>query len=164
MKIALAGNVGSGKSTIAEQLSNRGFYLLSYTELIKEEVASAMAATGVTQDEKEALDSIHKDKEFYRRLLISWADATGWSTGERLKRILPVMTEENIVLDNIRFLKQAEIVKKFGFIVVKLEGGESIGEAYDEEFRDYQFDAIIPWMENIEKRVEYILQTRPKIT
>ena len=158
MKIALAGHVGSGKSTIAEELSNKGFYLLSYTELIKEEVADAMVAVGVTKDEKEALNNIHKDKEFYRPLLISWADATGWSTGERLKKILPVLTEENIVLDNVRFLKQAEIVKEVGFKLIKLEGGESIGEAYDEEFANYQFDAVIPWMENVEKRVEYILQ------
>lgn len=164
MKIALAGNVGSGKSTIAEELSTKGFYLLSYTELIKEEVADAMAAVGVTTDAKEALDNIHKDKEFYRRLLISWADATGWSTGERLKIFLPVLTEEHIVLDNLRFLKQAEIVKQFGFVTVQLEGGESIGEAYDDEFRDYHFDAVIPWMDNVEERVEYILQVVPKIT
>ena len=157
MKIALAGNVNSGKSTIAEGLSNRGFYLLSYTELIKEEVARAMAATGVTLDEKEALNKIHKDKEFYRRLLIAWADATGWSTGERLENLLNNLHEENVVMDNIRFLRQAEIMKQGGFKIVQLEGGESIGEAYDDEFKDYQFDAVIPWMENIEERVEYIL-------
>ena len=157
MKIALAGNVGSGKSTIAEYLSNNGFYLLNYTELIKEEVAQAMAAVGVIQDAQEALDKIHKDKEFYRSLLISWADATGWSTGERLRKILPNLTEENIVLDNIRFLKQAEIVKEAEFITLKLEGGQSIGEAYDKEFENYQFDAVIPWMERVEERVKYII-------
>ena len=157
MKIALAGNVGSGKSTIAERLSNNGFYLLNYTELIKEEVADAMAAVGVTKDAQQALDLIHREKEFYRSLLISWADATGWSTGERLKKILPNLQEENIVLDNIRFLRQAEIVKEYGFKVIKLEGGQSIGEAYDEEFKDYSFDAVVPWKENVEERVKYIL-------
>lgn len=163
MKIALAGNVGSGKSTIAEHLQNKGFYLLNYTELIKEEVARAMTAVDVTQDERDALDKIHKDKEFYRPLLIAWADATGWSTGERLKKILEHLNIENIVLDNVRFHSQAEIVNEYGFKIIKLEGGESIGEAYDKEFADYAFDSVIPWMGNVDERVKLILDTLPTL-
>lgn len=163
MKIALAGNVGSGKSTIAEHLQNKGFYLLNYTELIKEEVADAMVAVGVFTTTKEALDNIHKDKEFFRPLLIAWADTTGWSTGERLKKILEHLNIENIVLDNVRFHSQAEIVNEYGFKIIKLEGGESIGEAYDKEFANYQFDAVIPWMENLDERVKLILDTLPTL-
>ena len=158
MRIALAGNVESGKSTIALELQKRGYHFLNYTELIKKEVANALADVGVTSTFEEALEKLHTEKDFYRPLLIAWADTTGWSSGERLKVLLESLQTGDVVLDNIRFLKQADIVKAAGFLILKLEGGKSVGEAYDKEFATYQFDGVIPWMENVEKRVEYILQ------
>lgn len=163
MRIALAGNVESGKSTIAQELQKRGYHFLNYTELIKKEVANAMADVGVTSTFEEALDKLHNEKEFYRPLLIAWADTTGWSTGERLKGLLDSLQTDDVVLDNIRFLRQAEIVKAAGFFVLKLDGGKSIGEAYDKEFENYHFDAEIPWMENVQKRIEYILTIIPQL-
>jgi adenylate kinase family enzyme len=163
MRIALAGNVESGKSTIAAQLQKRGYHFLNYTELIKKELANAMADVGVTSTFEEALEKLHKEKEFYRPLLIAWADTTGWSTGDRLKGLLDSLQTGDVVLDNIRFLRQAEIVKAAGFIILKLEGGKSVGEAYDKEFEHYHFDAVIPWMENVEKRIEYILAIIPQL-
>ena len=157
MRIALAGNVESGKSTVALELQKHEYHFLNYTELIKKELANAMADVGVTNSFEDALGKLHNEKEFYRPLLIAWADTTGWSTGERLKILLDSLQTGDVVLDNIRFLKQAEIVKSAGFLILKLEGGKSVGEAYDKEFENYQFDAVIPWMENVEGRVTYIL-------
>jgi len=154
MKIALAGNIGSGKSTIAKEFEKRGYYLLNYAELIKEEVAKALVLTNA-EIEQDVLDKIHKEKEFYRPLLIAWADTTGWSTGERLRKILPTINKENIVMDNVRFLKQAEIVKNSGFKISKLEGGDRNDIP---ELANFHFDAEIPWMGSVEERMEYILK------
>lgn len=160
MKIALCGNIGSGKSTVASELSQKDYYLLSYTELIKNEVARAMTATQVTASEKEALEKIHTQKEFYRPLLVAWADTCGWSDGKQLTKILPTLSAENIVMDNIRFLAQAHIVKQNGFLIFKLSGGDRMDIP---ELADFPFDAVIPWMENVEERIQYILDYLKKL-
>lgn len=155
MRVALSGNIGSGKTSISSEFEKRGYYLLNYAELIKQEVAKGMACLKVTSSQQEALEKIKSQKEFYRPLLVAWADCCGFSDGEKLKKILLTLKDENIVMDNIRFLKQAEIVKKYGFVILKLEGGDRNDIP---ELANFHFDAVIPWMESVEKRMKYILK------
>lgn len=163
LKIALSGNIGSGKSTIAKEFEKKEYYLLSYTQRIKEEVASAMQATGVVESKEEALRKFQEHKELYRPLLISWADCCGWSDGSRLKGFLQNLDKENVVLDNLRYIAQANIVKQAGFITIRLEGGNRVDVPSERSLDNYPFDLTIPWMENVGKRIEYILQLLPNL-
>ena len=163
MKIALAGQMGSGKSSVAKELEKRGFYLLNYKELIKEEVAKAMAAVGVRVTSEEALEKIHTDKEFYRPLLIAWADTTGWSDASRLETFLKELDKENIVLDNVRLLVQAEMVRVNGFIVIKLQGGNASDFLHEHDLDQFNFDAEIAWEDTVEQKVDKIIQVATEL-
>ena len=160
VRVALAGNIGSGKSTVAKELSTEGFFLLNYTELIKEEVAKAMVSVGVFTTIEDALEQIKLKKEFYRPLLVAWADTCGWSDGKQLENFLKEMQEKAVVLDNLRYLAQADIVKRHGFLVFKLEGGNRMDIP---ELINFHFDATIPWMESLEKRMKYVMHLLPTL-
>lgn len=163
MKIAVSGYIDSGKSTIAREFEKKGFYLLNYTEQIKDEVAKAMAAVGVAKTREAASEEIHGEIEFYRPLLIAWADACGWSDGSRLKLLLPEVYQEHIVLDNIRFLAQANIVKEAGFVTVRLEGGRKTDLPSERDLDSYKFDITVPWMDTVEERMDYIQKELDKL-
>ena len=123
-KIALHGGLKSGKSTLAKSLEERGFQYLNYTDLIKQMLAEALAAIGVHV----TVDEIRANKEKFRQLIIEFAAVVGFNDGFGIDRMLSEIKPDvtGVVFDNVRFLKQWEILQPEGFVLVRLTTPERI--------------------------------------
>ncbi len=156
MKIALCGNRRSGKTAFTEYLvRERGFVGVSYTTLIKMELATALALADTlfeTEDLHDRADALLEqmlaDKERYRDLIVAWADVRGWSGGAPLDKMLKDYADswmggwahQNIVIDNVRFPEQADVCRKYGFLIVRLAGGAHVDIPSERSMDGYRVD------------------------
>lgn len=124
LKLAIHGPLKSGKSSLAQALQDRGFQVLNYTDLLKQYLSEALAAIGI----QVSVEEMHADKEKYRQLLIEFATVIGFDDGFGIDRMLSEIKPdaEGVVLDNVRFQKQYDLLKPEGFVLVRLTTPERV--------------------------------------
>lgn len=124
--VALTGDIKSGKTTVAEALSrDHGFYLLSYTNVLKAHLAGALTQAGMTT----TLGDILRHKERYRGLLQEWGAVVGFNHGGKfLSDTLASVPDgmPGVVFDCVRTDEQAQLVRAVGFTVVRLHAKRAI--------------------------------------
>lgn len=159
-KLALSGNQKSGKSAFSRWLrDNQGFTILDHTGAIKESLSLALANTLQEnyQYHRNLLEEI-KTKESYRTLLIEWARVTGCNEGRVLEPLLKeyAYSLENLVVDNIRYPAQADMARKSGYQIIRIEGGKYFDIESERAMDEYEFDKVLdasqyefPWYESL---------------
>lgn len=121
MKIALYGKPCSGKTTFANYLRDtHGFYKMDFTDLIKETVVDMLnfANLDIT------VEDVHKEKERFRPLLQTVAATLGFDEGYGVDQVIAKWVDagcpQNVVFDNVRYMKQYERLVPYGFVLVEL--------------------------------------------
>ena len=111
MKIAITGKMGSGKSYLADKISNKyGFYIASFAGRVKELA-------------KELFNMVGKD----RGLLINFATKMREIDSEVWIRTMlkSIKGKENVIVDDLRLKNEYDILRVNGWYIVKLEIDEN---------------------------------------
>ncbi|GHO44552.1 hypothetical protein [Ktedonospora formicarum] len=120
IKVALAGGLGSGKTTLAHALEARGFVLVNFTGWLKELYSRALSSIGYSVTVEEIL----ANKENYRVHLQHFADMIEWQTDPTyVSQCIDETAIEwyrGIVFDNVRTEVQAREAQRRGFTVIEL--------------------------------------------
>jgi len=162
MKIAFVGRAGSGKSTVAEYLVTRhGFVRLSFATKIKEFACQIL---------QRPIDKFNpSDRSFLQELgtIARRADPDVWLKWMELEIAALESENENIVVDDCRFIREGAFLKKHGFTLIKLGGrayemGEKLMKHVSETELDriacdFTLDAGVPLKEEF-KALEKILK------
>ena len=118
-RIALTGPMGSGKTTIAKELSTHHAYqLVSFTDWLK-----SLAVVVLQKLVKVSVEDIVNNKEVYRPFLKEFGHVIGYDTHPKYIDALLEQTDlsKPVVFDNVRHQKQAEHLKqKYGFLIVRI--------------------------------------------
>ena len=119
-RIALAGDLYTGKTTLAQTLEQRGWHLLDHTGLLKELGSIALTAAGFPV----TVADIVANKDHYRLFLQELGTAVGWDEGAGIRRLLARWeaqgAPEPVVLESVRTAAQWRILAKAGFGLVRL--------------------------------------------
>jgi hypothetical protein len=166
-KVALCGNPGSGKSTIAQAWADKvGGVRLSFAQGLRMEVANALAgADSIGAPDRIAFVADHHlramqdpaTKDQYRELLQRWGvwrrsrDENYWV--RPLEMALAYYPTRPIVIDDCRFTNEYEMLKGENFTFVVLDDGETVREMTPEQaaheseayWRDFSFDFNLPY-------------------
>lgn len=113
MKIGLVGKAGVGKTTFADILVEKyGFKRLSFAKKLKE-VTSIIFGRPVDKA---------RDRWFLQTLgeLARAVDSSVWI--KHVYREMVALKNENIVIDDVRYLNEAEFLRDHGFILIRLYG------------------------------------------
>jgi hypothetical protein len=115
-RVAVRGVLFSGKTTTAEALEARGFHFISFTDSLKAMAAHALSAS---------VADILADKEHYRPFLQQLGHLAGFDEGLTIPALLHEQFERHghdadYVFDNVRFLAQWDILKRYDFTLVQL--------------------------------------------
>jgi hypothetical protein len=128
MRIALHGPMYSGKTTLARKLeSAHGFTLVNYTDYLKSLAVKALNALG----QLTSVEEIAANKTKYRPFLQDLGTLLDFDGGKYVGQCLfeqspicltgdPLGLPEHIVFDNVRTLAQLDILKKYGFRLLRL--------------------------------------------
>lgn len=119
--IGITGKAGSGKTTAANVLADRGFKKLSFATPLKE-IAKAFGCSGEEDD---------RNRELYQKLgtdVGRWYDKDIW-VKKMAQRILDIeeasiayQDQTMIVIDDVRFDNEAMLIKKLDGFVIELKG------------------------------------------
>src|SRR5258706_3413216 len=119
--IALNGPIYSGKSTLAEELTKRGYMPIIFTDLLKQLYAAALTLAG----RPTTVEDIKARKDYFRRALQDFGAHIGFDDDPHFVSIALrpwyAAGRPPMVLDNPRTDEQAEALHKHGISVVKLD-------------------------------------------
>jgi hypothetical protein len=142
MKIAILGKAGSGKSTLSDKLVNELQYKrLSFAGKMKEFVEAILMRP---LDKSNPLD-----REFIQRFgtdLCRKRDPEVWIKHFALtyKETIQKQVDKRVVVDDCRFLNEAEFLRKEGFMFVKLTGrGYDMGDLGKHQ-SETELEQIVP--------------------
>lgn len=123
VKVAMTGQIFSGKSTVCHILETYGFYFIDYTGLLKLFAAQAIElATGVPVTQ----EYIATHKKDYRYFLQAYGSALRFEDGFGIARVIQEWRDagepENVAFDNIRSAKQFDTLLALdpNYILVKI--------------------------------------------
>jgi hypothetical protein len=126
MRYALTGPMYSGKTSLAHALADvHGFALVNYTDYLKELAANALSYIGV----ETTVRGIKEDKAKYRSFLQDLGTLVDFDNGAYVQRCLVEQAmdrtgfnglNEDIVFDNVRTQAQFDILRDYGFQLVRL--------------------------------------------
>ena len=125
MRYALTGPMYSGKTSLAHELADvNGFALVNYTDYLKELAANALSYIGVTT----TTPQIKENKAKYRSFLQDLGTLVDFDNGAYVEQCLIEQAEDpyglgiakDIVFDNVRTQAQFDILKQWGFVLVRL--------------------------------------------
>jgi len=159
MIIGLSGKKGSGKSTVAEYLHRRldGAERLSFAFKLKLLAQECFGATpsqvGGSEDQKNTITECGlTGRELMQRIgsgmRAIWPQCwiRAWET-----EVVGMWAEDGaafpIIVDDVRYRNEVDVIKKMGGIVIRLTRAPHDGDFHPSEVSldDYdQFDAIIP--------------------
>jgi len=124
IKIALAGNFYSGKTSIARTLGACGWTVLDVTQNLKLILVNMLQSQGFHID----LNEIVQNKDKYRSLLQELGIVIDWDLGLGVQMALDKWRKAGAktpaVLDAVRTVGQWKLLEKEGFILVRLNIGE----------------------------------------
>jgi len=149
MKIALIGKAGCGKTTLAIFLVNTyGYNRLSFATPIKKLAQSVIFWRPLDKKKDRAFLQAFGDgaRNSDKTVWIRWLE---WDL--RTLEDVPPLFEKNIVLDDCRYLNEAQFLRDNGFILVRLRGkgydlkgkrGSHVSEVdLDNYEADYELDS-----------------------
>lgn len=149
--IALSGHAGSGKSTAAAFLQDRGYTLVKFAAPLK----AMCRAVGLTDEQIEGslkerpLDWLQgkSPRQFMQMLGTEFGrDCIGphfW-VGLWERAALEVLDEGGrVVCDDCRFANEADAVRKLGGVVVRLAGRGGLAGGHASESMDWEPDAVL---------------------
>lgn len=149
--IALSGPAGSGKSTAAAYLQQRGYTLVKFAGPLK----AMCRAIGLGDEHIEGslkerpLDWLQgkSPREFMQMLGTEFGrDCIGlhfW-VGLWERAALDVLDDGGrVVCDDCRFANEADAVRKLGGVVVRLAGRGRLAEGHASESMDWEADAVL---------------------
>lgn len=149
--LALSGPAGSGKSTAAAYLQQRGYTLIKFAGPLK----AMCQAIGFTDwhieggGKERPLDWLQgkSPREFMQRLGTEFGrDCIGahfW-VGLWERAALDVLDDGgSVVCDDCRFANEADAVRKLGGVVVRLAGRGGIAGSHESESMDWEPDRVI---------------------
>ncbi|MCV9907034.1 deoxynucleotide monophosphate kinase [Brucella sp. HL-2] len=142
--IAFTGKAGSGKSTAAKYVMQRGYKLVKFADPLKD----MLRAVGYSQQQiegelKEVVDSSGRTPRHAMQTL-----GTEWGRkcmGEDFWISIwrERVTGATSVTDDCRFANEADAVRKAGGIVIMLEGRGGINSSHPSEKLDFEPDLVI---------------------
>lgn len=112
MRIAIAGRIGAGKTSIAQRL---GFQRMGFARALKQELSELL---GIPVAEFES--TVSKSK--WRVLMQAWGEARRrvdpyyW-----VNKLLDELDDGDIVVDDVRFVNEMEALHRAGFQLVYLD-------------------------------------------
>jgi len=109
-RIALTGKMGSGKSTASHFLEDYGFKCFSFASKLKELATDLFKMEGKDRELLQRFGSAMReiDRDVWARYLV-----------ENIEANCPIETCRAVV-DDLRYLNEAELLKKHGFVLVRL--------------------------------------------
>jgi len=115
-RIALSGKAGSGKTALAKRLAaDFGFQHMSFARRLKEELAELLDVS---------MFDFEDDKTRWRALMQEWGSARRYqSEGYWIRKLLVRVPEDRskrIVVDDLRYQNEARVLKREGFVLVRL--------------------------------------------
>jgi hypothetical protein len=130
IRLALHGPMYSGKTRLARELvDTHGFTLVNYTDYLKTLAARSLSSIGITTSVAE----IKANKGKYRPYLQDLGTLCGFDEGGFVDQCVqeqagymqvsgegPQLIADNIVFDNVRTQAQFDILKDYGFRLVRL--------------------------------------------
>lgn len=119
-RIALIGQAYTGKTALAHALRARGYMLVNFTDILKRELVTALAAVG----KHVTVAEIHRDKHKYRPLLQAFGVVVGFDDDpEYVQAALLEWNDDDVsvpvVFDNVRTVEQWSVLKHYGFTLVE---------------------------------------------
>jgi dephospho-CoA kinase len=119
--VAITGGIFTGKTTLAEYLRDEhGFKYVSYTDMLKTFASEALAAVGL----EVSVEAMKADKEKYRHFIIALGHLIDFDNGYGLEQLAETIKatcpNENVVVDNMRFEAQMDILERHGFRMLRV--------------------------------------------
>lgn len=121
MKIALYSPPCYGKTALAEYLRDaHGFWLMNFTDLIKETAVDMLNFANLDV----AVEDVVREKERFRPFLAMVSKTLDFNGGYGIDQLIEMWqaagSPQNVVFDNVRYLKQYEKLMPYGFVLVGL--------------------------------------------
>lgn len=149
--IGLSGVAGSGKSTAASYLQQRGYQLVKFAGPLKDMCrAIGMTESQIEGDHKERPSALLQGKT--PRQAMQWL-GTQWGRdligrhfwiGLWEARVNAVLDEGGcVVTDDCRFPNEADAIRKLGGVVIRLQGRGGIAGGHSSESLDWEPDEVI---------------------
>lgn len=119
--VAITGGLFTGKTTLAEYLRDEhGFKYISYTDMLKTFAQEALHAVGLDV----SIAEMKANKEKYRAFIIALGHLIDFDNGYGLEELADTIRahapHDNIVLDNVRFEAQMDILERHGFRMLRV--------------------------------------------
>lgn len=124
-RIALIGQTYTGKTTLALALKARGYLLVNFTDVLKQELITALAVVG----KRVTMAELKQDKHKYRKLLQEFGVVIGFDDDPRYVEEALVgwhvlFPDTPVVFDNVRTIEQWSVLKRYGFTLVETVADE----------------------------------------
>jgi hypothetical protein len=119
--IGLIGNAGSGKSTVAKYLVDKGFYKLSFSDPLKRMLIMAGLSTYDELYIKKSKTARWLMQKIGTDIVRNQIDKDFWI--KKLKENIDYFLHRNIyqfVIDDVRFINEADFVKSYNGILIKI--------------------------------------------
>jgi len=120
--IGLTGNAGSGKSTVAKYLIDKGFYKLSFSDPLKRMLIIAGISTYEDLYIKKSKIARWLMQKIGTDIVRNQIDRDFWI--KKLKENIDYLLQKNIcqfVIDDVRFINEADFVKSYNGILIKID-------------------------------------------
>lgn len=128
IRIALQGEIASGKSTLADYMAGQyDWYVMRYSDSLKWALCEALNWFEDETAKEYFADDIASDKNKYRRALQELGSVLGFDKGVGVASSLKDWKQNRdsvnqpVIFDNVRFPAQFELLKPHGFLLVELD-------------------------------------------
>lgn len=158
--IGLTGVAGAGKDTAAQTLIDQGWVRVSFADPLREMLLAldplityrGCAVLLSSLIKQYGWDEVKRGNTEVRRLLQRLGTEVGrnlispnfWTDQAEKKINDLLMAEKNVVITDVRFANEAELIHRYGGKVIKIErSGVDQVRAHSSETLDFSFDRIV---------------------
>lgn len=156
MIVAFAGKKGSGKSYYAHELCIRGFFKASFADQLKEAVKVIFGLSNDDVYNPDKKDTVIEKYNTTPRQLMQWLGTDilrkefnkkfnyeGSIWVDNMKALIQKTSNSNIVIDDVRFQNEVDMIHSLGGIIIKIECDNEIKDTHESENQNVSYDYII---------------------